>query len=199
MAVDARDTLILPYRWAGAAGTVSVEVGTNEDPAALGCAEFARGFPYMRATITPQEVGYLNVMGWIQLTRWGAIGAEAEFAMDPYAPLRKIPHPFGFFGFSPTMFDAPHTDEPGEDEFTAHTFLGAIGGGLFDFEDEARSPQALAILGFRWGFRRQGGAISHWGPRPLGPEDWDAHLDYLAAEHPRWRFGPGFREDARGR
>jgi hypothetical protein len=192
------ERLTLPYRWAGAVGTVSVEVGVNDDPAALGCAEFARGFPYMRAMISPQEVGYNNVMGWIQLTRWGAPGSQSEFRMDPYAPLREIPHPFGFFGFSPTMFDAPHTDEDGEHEFTAHTFLGAIGGDLFDFEDETKAPQARAILGFCWGYEKRADGIPHWGPRPLGPEDWGAHLPYLSAKHPRWHFAPGFHADAGG-
>jgi hypothetical protein len=196
MHVDAANRLTLPYRWAGVEGTVAVEVAVNEDPAILGCADFARGFPYMRATIDFPAVGYSSAMGWIQLTSWGEPGVEA-FSIDPYAPLREVPHPFGFFGFAPQMFDAPHTDESGDRDFVAHTFLGAIGGDLLDFAYPEKAPEARAILGFSWGFRKRAEGISHWGPRTLGPEAWDAQRSQLAAEHPRWHFAPGFHEAAK--
>jgi hypothetical protein len=195
MAVDAPETLTLAYRWAGIDGAVEVELGVNEDPAALGCADFAHGFPYCRATVAPPAKGYAEALGWVQLIEWPPFGPG--FLVDTYMPLGKVPHPFNFFGFSPTMFDAPHTDEPGDTEFLAHTFLAGLGGELFDFEDETAPQEVRAILGFSWGYAKRGGEIEIVGLQTLGPEDWNGHHDYLHSAHPGWSFAPGFHESAR--
>lgn len=195
MDVAAPETLSLPYRWAGVAGTVEVELGVNDDPAALGCADFARGFPYCRAKVRAPAQGYGEALGWVQLIHWPPFGPG--WAIDTYMPLGKVPHPFNFFGFAPTMFDAPHTDEPGDTRFLAHSFLGGLGGELFDFEDETTPQEVRAILGFSWGYVKRGAEIEIIGLERLGPEAWDGHLDYLHSSHPGWSFAPGFREDPR--
>ena len=118
--------LSLPFERGAAAGTVEVEVGVNDDPAALGCSEYARGFPWCRATLAPPARGYADALGWIQLVDWELV-AEG-FVIDPFMPLGEISHPFGFFGFAPTHFDAPHTDtELRHSDFVAHTFLCGLG------------------------------------------------------------------------
>jgi hypothetical protein len=123
-------------------------------------------------------------MGWIQLVRStdGASGG-ASFAMDPFEPLGPASHPFAFFGFLPTLFDAPSRDTISDMEWTAHSFLCRLG--------EARY-QTSAMLGFSWGFTIQDGTITSRGPEALGPRDWDAHRSALEREHPGWSFTPGF-------
>jgi hypothetical protein len=180
-------TLALPFRWAGVEGEVQVKIGENDDPAALGCEEFARGFPVLRATISPTSRGYTDMLGWVQLVddSWHANGVHA----DGFEPFGEFPHPFSYYGVSPTLFDAPHFD--GEDfDFLAHTFLCGLGGELLEFRREAR-----AILGFSWGCRKRGSEIELFEPRALAAASWDSHREYLARTYPKWTFASGFVED----
>jgi len=187
-------TVALPFRWAGREGEVRVEVRENDDPAALGCEEFARGFPVCRATIEPPAQGYADMLGWVQMVddSWHDDGFHA----DDFEPLAPLPHPFGFYGVSPTLFDAPHFDGESFD-FLAHTFLCGLGGELLEFRHEAR-----AILGFSWGFSKRGQRIEWFGPEPLSAEDWNSHLEYLRGKYERWwrprrwrwSFKPGFSQ-----
>jgi hypothetical protein len=177
----------LPYRWNGAEGRVRAEVRANDDPASLGCGELARGFPCCRATIDHPAVGYADMLGWVQLLD-SSHGAEG-FEIDPFEPVGAAPHPFAFYGEAPTLFDAPHSDDEAWD-FLAHSFLCGLGGEVLEFRHEAR-----AVLGFSWGFLKQGPLIDWFGPDLLAAEDWDGHLAYLRACFPGWTFAPGFRED----
>jgi hypothetical protein len=179
--------IALSYRWEDVEGRVEVEVGVNDDPAALGCEEFARGFPWMRAKVAPPARGYREVLGWVQLVDWTIL--EGGFLIDPFMPLGPTTQPFGFFGFAPTMFDAPHTDVEGDMRFVGHSFLCGLGGRLLELRHEVR-----ALLGFSWGFERCDGSFAYSGPEVLGPADWDRHREYLHAAHPEWTFPPGFHE-----
>ena len=101
----------MPFSLAGAPGHVDVVVAVNTDPLALGCTPAARGFPYCSASISHPARGYAAALGWIQLVR-STDGASrgASFEMDPFEPLGAASHPFAFFGFLPTLFDAPSRD-----------------------------------------------------------------------------------------
>jgi len=188
------ETLTLPYRWAGVEGAVAVELGVNDDPAAFGCAEFARGFPYCRARVEPPAKGYAEALGWVQLIEQ-SIEVEG-FQIDTFEPLGEVSHPFGFFGFGPTMFDAPHRDDRPDLDWTAHSFLCGLGGRLLDFH-EKNTHEARAVLGFSWGFSIRDGQIEIEGLNALGFEAWDGHIPYLTAKHPAWSFAAGFHETAR--
>jgi hypothetical protein len=180
-------TLALPFRWAGLEGEVGVEVRENDDPAALGCEEFARGYPVCRATVTPPSRGYADMLGWVQLVDDSYHGGR--FHADGFEPLGSLFHPFGFYGVSPTLFDAPHFD--GNDfDFLAHSFLCGLGGRLLEFRREAR-----AVLGFSWGCRKRGGAIELLDPAPLPAESWDSHRAYLGGCFPKWAFAEGYNAD----
>ena len=183
-APHAAKKLEMPYRWNGVEGNVQVEVGVNDDPAARGCSELARGFPYCRATIEPPSVGYADSLGWVQLVRHD----EENFVLDFYEALGEIPHPFAFFGLAPTFEDAPHGD-PEDWHFLAHTFLCGLGGELLEFRHEAR-----AVLGFQWGFSKRGRRIEVFGPEALSAEDWNSHLEHMAEQRPEWSFRPGFSQ-----
>ena len=180
-------TLALPFRWAGMEGEVRVEIRPNDDPAALGCEEFARGFPVIRATIAPVSQGYADMLGWVQLVddSWHGGG----FHLDGFEPFGLLPHPFSYYGVSPTLFDAPHYDGESFD-FLAHTFLCGLGGELLEFRHEAR-----AVLGFSWGCRKRGPQIDLLQPEALAPAHWDSHRDLLARRCPGWAFAPGFLRD----
>lgn len=180
-------TLALPFRWSSLEGEVRVEIRRNDYPAALGCEEFARGFPVIRATITPTSRGYADMLGWVQLVD-DSFHADG-FHADGFEPLGDLPHPFGFYGVSPTLFDAPHFDGERFD-FLAHTFLCGLGGDLLEFRREIR-----AVLGFIWGCRKRGAEIELLRPEALPPDSWDGHREYLARMFPAWTFPTGFHQD----
>jgi hypothetical protein len=174
-------------RWAGREGEIRVEISENDAPELLGCEEFARGFPVCRATISPPAQGYADMLGWVQLVETSDHGDR--FRADGFEPLGDLPHPFGYYGVSPTFFDAPHFD--GENfDFLAHTFLCGLGGELLEFRHEAR-----AVLGFSWGCRKRGPEIELLSPEALPPDSWEEHRGYLSGMYPEWTFATGFLHD----
>lgn len=180
--------LELPYRWNDADGLVRVEMAVNEDPGRFGGEDFARGCPYLRATIEPPAVGYREMIGWVQMADLG--DRAGGFKADLFEPLGKVPHPFAFFGFSPTLFDSPHSTNRNWN-FSAHTFLCGLGGKLIE-QAVGRRREVRAVLGFKWGFTKSGTEIDSFGPEPLSSEDWNGHLGYLREEFRAWKFPPGF-------
>lgn len=174
---------------AGARGLVEVEIGVNERPADFGCPPYARGFPYCRATISLPGRGYADFLGWVQLAESDLRGSG--FYLDYFEPLGRVSHPFGFYGFAPIMFDAPHTTEENW-RFLIHSFLCGLGSGVFGAGGEID-----AVLGFEWGLEKRGDEIRVYEPSLLAPSDWDGHLDYLREEYPDWSFLPGLRGSPR--
>jgi hypothetical protein len=175
----------LPYRWNGTEGRVRVEVRVNDDPAALGCDEMARGFPFCHAAVEHPAIGYAEMLGWVQLVRSSARGSA--FYLDYFEPLGYVPHPFGFYGLEPSLFDAPHTDELENWDFLAHSFLCGLGGELLEFRREIR-----AVVGFSWGFSKRGQEFEYLQPGALEASDWDGHIDYLTGAYEGWKFASGF-------
>ncbi len=178
----------IPFQRAGLAGAVAVEVGVNDDPATMGCPDYARGFPYCRATVTPPARGYNDFLGWVQLVE--STDLYGEFRIDPFEPLGDAPHPFCFYGFAPTLLDAPHRDHRENTDWLAHSFLCGLGKNALDGKDEID-----ALLGFSWGFKIRNAEIEIAPPQLLDPADWDGHHDYLRRTFPRWKFLPGFSGD----
>jgi hypothetical protein len=167
-------------------GLVDVSVEANAHPEALGCGPQAEGFPVCRATVGYEGRGYVAALGWIQLVRsTDGESAGERFELDPFEPLGRTAHPFCWFGFAPTLFDAPSRTSREPLDWTAHSFLGFIG---------ERDHEARAILGFHWGFAIRDGTITITKPAPLAQGDWDAHLPLLRGAHPEWEFAPGYHE-----
>lgn len=183
---EAPQTLEIPYRWAGVGGWVEVVVKTNDEPAALGCPEFARGFPSCKAIVESDEAeGYDHYYGWIQMVYLPE--EPPSFHVDQH-PKFAAPHPFICAGPLAKLQDAPFTDYQDAD-FLAHAFLCGTGGELLEFRKEAR-----AILGFSWGYSKRGRRIEWFGPDLLSAEDWDSHLQRMAEERPEWTFRSGFSQ-----
>ena len=174
----------IEFERAGRDCVVEVEFGVNEDPAHFGCPPYARGFPFCRATVSPPARGYGDFVGWVQMVDSDL--HPGDFHLDYFEPLGEVPHPFGLYGFDPTLFDAPHTSLPNW-SFLAHSFLCGLGDDPLD-----EIPEVDAILGFSWGFDKRGEEIAIFGPERLGPADWDRHGDYLREKYPRWSFRSGF-------
>jgi len=174
----------IPFRWWDVDGVVRAKMAVNDDPAALGCSEMARGFPYCEASINYPTRGYASSLGWIPLVRHPHAD---NFEID-LRPQFRQEHPFGYFGDRPTFFDAPHTDLQDFD-LLVHAFLCSLGGELLEFRKEAR-----AIIGFSWGYVKRGQEIEAFGPDLLSAEDWNSHRNYLEEACSDWSFQPGFSQ-----
>jgi len=170
-------------------GCVEVTIEPNIDPAAVGTSLLARDFPVCTATVTYGGRGYLAALGWIQLVKStdGPRGAE-QFDLDPFEPFGQLPHPFCWFGFNPTLFDAPSRSPRAPLDWTAQSFLCFIA----PTED---GLEARAILGFSWGFDIRAEVVSLDTPSILEASDWDTHLPLLRRTYPEWSFAAGFSSD----
>jgi hypothetical protein len=172
----------------GLPGCVEVSLEPNTDPAAFGCSHAAEDLPVCTATVTYAAGGYNAALGWIQLVRStdGADGGH-QFELDPFEPLGRLPHPFCWFGFAPTLFDAPSRATREPMAWTAHSFLCFIASG-------APVREARAILGFEWGFVIRDETVLLEGPASIAPAQWDRHVSLLRSEHPAWDFAAGYRD-----
>jgi hypothetical protein len=172
----------LPFNMDGAPGRVAVAVDVNDDPESLGCTPAARGFPYCNATVRHPARGYAAALGWIQLVRStdGTSGGD-EFELDPYEPLGRVPHPFAFFGFLPTLFDAPSREPVIDMDWLAHAFLCRL-------TEAGADRQIASLAGFAWGFSARAGNIEVTGPETLPREAWDSHRRLLVSDYPGWSF-----------
>jgi hypothetical protein len=178
----------LDFGLRGIPGYVEVSLEANTAPAALGCGPEAEDFPVCTARVAYAAGGYNAALGWIQLVRStdGAGGGD-RFELDPFEPLGRSPNPFCWFGFAPTLFDAPSRTVREPMEWTAHSFLCFIASGT-------RGPEARAILGFSWGFVIKDDTVLLEGPASIAPAEWDRHVPLLRSEHPVWDFAAGYRD-----
>ena len=98
----------LQFTLHGLPGTIDVTVDTTRDPGKLGAPPEAQGLAHCQATITHPAEGYTALLGWIQLVRSTDNHSRGQqFEMDPLTFVGEVPHPFGFFGIKPILFDAP--------------------------------------------------------------------------------------------
>jgi hypothetical protein len=175
----------IPFQLHALPGRVDVAVEANRDPVALGCPPYAEGFPVCSATVDYEGGGYRSALGWIQLVRSTDGAARGQlFELDPFEPLGRTPHPFCWFGFSPTLFDAPSRPVRAPMDWTAHSFLAFV----------AAERLVRPLLGFSWGFAIRDGSIVLDTPAFLEAEAWAAHLPMLEDGHSEWTFDSGYPE-----
>ena len=179
--------MVLDFTLRGLPGWVEISLEPNHDPDSLGKPATARDFPVCTATVTYRGGGYWAALGWIQVVRStdNASGGK-QFEMDPFEPLGQLEHPFCFFGFAPTLFDAPSRGSRAPLEWTAHSFLSFV-------TADSQRREARAILGFSWAFSVRDESFTYEAPSALSSFDWDVHLALLRREHPAWGFADGYR------
>lgn len=175
--------MILPFTHDGDAGSVSVTVEQVDDPRTIGKHPASKGFPCCRAVPAYPGRGYRAMFGWVQFVRsTDNASGGADFDMDPFILFEDAPSPYCFFGYSPTLFDAPSRAERRPMSWLAHSFLAYT---PLDREQRCVIP----LTGFSWGFDVEaGGDIPVRPAAALTAADWDEHLPYLATTYPAWEF-----------
>jgi hypothetical protein len=168
---DLQQHFTFPFESRNLAGKVDIHVKANDDdehafgldliyadvhPADIR-SQF-HGFPVVSGTITypiPASPfsGYGSLFGWIQFTKTDVQGEEdGDWEMDIYPYAADIPNPFGIWGFTPALFDAPGTkkDPSGNNTavvWRAQAYLCILGdGGL------TKNVSVIPGAGFKWGY-----------------------------------------------
>jgi hypothetical protein len=163
-------------------GRVEVDVVANADPLSLGCDNDNLQFPACTAKVRYAGGGYQAMFGWVQLVR-STDATTADFEIDPYFLFPDIDSPYCFYGYKPTLFDAPGRTHRDDIDWIAHSFLAAT-------PTEYGARQVMSLQGFSWGFCIRSRVI-HLAPAvPLMPIDWTNHVPYLRAAYPSWQFDP---------
>ncbi len=174
----------IPFNFDGEQGRVLVEVAPNTDPVRVGKTERERGMPMCTASVEFSARGYRALVGWVQLVR--EPDSAGPFGIDPFDLFEDSTAPFAWYGFRPTLFDAPSRWRDGAVDWEAHSFLTI---GPWDVDRRLVVP----LAGFAWGYHQdsltEGLRLSP--PRLLGPVDWDGHRPYLAEKFPAWAFDEG--------
>lgn len=180
-------SIAVPFRLRGLDGLVTVDMVVNEDPRRWGYdllgqfpVDQAAGFPVVRASVAYPAEGYRAAMGWIQLVHYGEDQGDLEVLVDLTPQHSDAGTPYAFWGFRPTFFDAPSTQQASI-RWTAEAFLATS-------PDALMTKTVLPVCGFRWGYdttRRPPGLSP---PERVGPEAWDRARATLAGHFPAWRF-----------
>jgi hypothetical protein len=165
-----------------APGRVEVDVVANADPSSLGCDDDNLLFPACTAKVRYAGGGYQAMFGWVQLVR-STDATTVDFEMDPYFLLPDIDVPYCFYGYKPTLFDAPGRTHRDDMDWIAHSFLAAT-------PTEYGARQVTPLQGFSWGFSIRSRVIHPEPALPLRPNEWINHIPYLRAAYPSWQFDP---------
>ena len=174
------------FRHDGEPGSVTVSCERTQEPAVIGTFPGAQGLPHLAAEVEYPGRGYRALFGWVQLVRStdNASGGR-EFEMDPFALFEDAPSPYCFFGFRPTLFDAPSRPTRERLDWLAHAFLAYS-------PLDAEQRQVIPILGFSWGFNVDDEAEVTVRPvETLGDDEWTGHRPLLEMTYPGWRFAAG--------
>jgi hypothetical protein len=175
--------LSLPFVARGRAGTVSVSVSRNDDPASYGCSPAALGLAVCRATVEFEADGYDALLGWVQTVgERSAQSDERVHTADPLDIYAELETPFGFYGLEPTLFDAPsRRDRNVSLDWLAHSFLCVA-------PTSPMAREAKPVAGFSWGFTIEQGHVDIFEPLLLTPSAWTDQHHLLRTNYPSWDF-----------
>jgi hypothetical protein len=175
--------LKFPFVHEDQSGEVSVTIERVDDPAGIGQPPETRGFPACAARIDYPFRGYRSLFGWVQLVQStdNSTGGSG-FDIDPFGLFNDVPSPYCFFGFLPTLFDAPTRREREPINWVAHSFLAWT-----PLDERPRTVKPL--LGFSWGFDiDRAGSITIRPVGELSAETWNSHVPYLRGSYPDWHI-----------
>jgi hypothetical protein len=186
----------IPFTHQGHQGRVIVTQETTLEPALLGARERAVGLANCKATIEFAAGGYFELLGWIQLVCSTDNSSHGrQFEVDPFDVFdldKHAPSPYCWYGFNPTLFDAPSRGNRVDLDWVARSFLAASPlRGKRSITSPLREDRRIVmpLLGFSWGFHIFEEKHIELKPiTPLTAADWESHLSYLRKCYKKWQF-----------
>lgn len=202
--------LTLPFSSRSQAGLISIAIQPNNDTEhAFGldliypgtALSELQGFPVLHGSITypiPSSpyTGYDALFGWIQFVQDVSADGGGNWTMDVYPFAKDINTPFGYWGFNPSVFDAPA--KPLADDGTAEKVAWTAQAFLCVLPDAGISKNVTVIPGaaITWGFdvSVEGKNSSERQIVVRKPEtievksEWPQRLPLLREMYPEWTF-----------
>lgn len=124
--------LKIPFVFKGKHGSISVEISENRGIKSSGFTAIGhkfkdgdvKGYPTMKASVSYTGRGYEALFGWVQIvTHTYDGGPEIEAVVDIASQFSEYSNPFCFYGYKPTIFDAPRHNPGVTMNWIAYTFL----------------------------------------------------------------------------
>ncbi|MCP3991730.1 MAG: hypothetical protein GY724_21840 [Actinomycetia bacterium] len=105
-----------------------------------------------------------------------------HWATDPLEVYDGLNTPFGFYGLSPRLFDAPaRSDRTRSLDWYAESFL------CFS-PSSPMVREAHPVAGFSWGFVLSSGEITTLEPKAIERARWNRHVGLLRSTYSGWTF-----------
>ncbi|MEW9677870.1 hypothetical protein ABRT01_17170 [Lentibacillus sp. L22] len=174
-------------------GKVNIKYGINKDPKFWGFLsldlpfdiEIAKNFPVCEASVSYNGKGYNSVFGWIQTVDMDIKDDNYQSSfVDVGALFKGIDMPFFSFGNNPTLFDAPCMINVSNVNWTAQSFLVAVGNII-------RTTNVYYVIGFEWGYEVIDDVPQIKPIKQLKMKDWNTKVDFLNREYSSWNFVKG--------
>lgn len=107
---------------------------------------------------------------------------QRRWVTDPLQIHDGLNTPFGFYGLTPALFDAPaRSDRTTPLDWCAESFLC--------FAPSApMAREVYPAVGFSWGFVLDGDQIAPTEPEALPQSAWTKHLGLLRSSYSNWSF-----------
>lgn len=174
-------------------GSVEVEIVANEDVETSGYSaiegnhtdEMVRGFPVTKAKVHYSGFGYEAVFGWVQIVthKYGDKN-ETDHENDIPPAFQNQGHPFSYFGYKPTLYDAPSRELDVDLIWTAYSFLCPV-----RLVDSRNEKIVSPVVGFSWGFTISGGKLEGLlHPQKVTHEKWMDLSGRISKDLPDWNF-----------
>ena len=195
------ESINLEFRHHGHMGWVHVTVSRNHGVLSSGFTaiderftdSMVKGFPVMKAAVSFQGAGYEAMFGWLQVISHDYERGEEEFSVDIADQFREFMNPFCYYGYKPTLYDAPRHVAPGLKVWKAYTFLCP----LF-LSGQERIRDIVPVAGFTWGYMLEGKSVSSiLPPLSASPDEWATVRGNVSGSYREWSFNDWRNQDIR--
>lgn len=148
-----------------------------------------KGFPVIRAEVRFGGLGYESMLGWVQIvTHRYPDGRETEASVDVAGMFQDYGNPYCFYGYKPTLYDAPCHNPGLSMDWIAYSFLSPL-----KQADQNGKKMIAPILGFRWGYSLNDGQVTSIKKPETVPESrWIELSKEIRDEYGDWTFKDGF-------
>lgn len=131
MPQERRHNLDIEFRHHGYMGWTYVSSGRNRGVRSSGFPAISekftdsmvRCFPVIQASVSFQGKGYEAMFGWLQVISHDFGHGEEDFSVDLAEQFSEFRNPFCYYGYKPTLYDAPRHAAEVLKVWKAYSFL----------------------------------------------------------------------------
>lgn len=142
-----------------------------------------RGFPVLKADVSFRGRGYQAMFGWFQSICIQKKGGETGLFVDLAPQFQEFRNPICYYGYKPSLYDAPSNNDPGIMKWKAYTFLCPL------FLSRVKRIKIIPLVGFTWGFTMKDGKPEEiLYPVKAEKKEWEFVRASASEDYPDWEF-----------